>query len=117
MSIADADSRLFGLKDKLRGSVNRRVAYVSIHDRKGRGPEGRRPSWVAVGSYPLEGARIASLAVYLVAEVTGSIVDPITIIGSVQVVPLALVRVALWTSTFTILGSVQVVPVSNVQEF
>ena len=84
---------------------------------KGRGPEGHRPSWVAVGSYPLEGARVASLAVYLVAEVTGSIVDPITIIGSVQVVPLALVRVALWTSTFTIIGSVQVVPVSNLQEF
>ena len=29
--------------------------------------EGRRPSWVAVGSYPLEGGRVASLAVYLVA--------------------------------------------------
>ena len=34
---------------------------------KGRGPEGRRPSWVAVGSYPLEGGRVACLAVYLVA--------------------------------------------------
>ena len=34
---------------------------------KGRGSEGRRPSWVAVGSYPLEGGRVASLAVYLVA--------------------------------------------------